>query len=123
MWRTRKKPEPLDFDELTQAARDVSTDVASQDQKAWTAAENFAVFISSLQRLSERLDGARATAEAGSAAPIITFDKDDKDTLDFVAASANLRSIVFSISTRSEFDIKSASPLPPPESATPVPHD
>lgn len=38
--------------------------------------------------------------------PIITFDKDDEDTLDFVAASANLRSIVFGIDTKSKFDIK-----------------
>jgi ubiquitin-like 1-activating enzyme E1 B len=38
--------------------------------------------------------------------PVITFDKDDEDTLDFVAASANLRSIVFGIETKSRFDIK-----------------
>jgi hypothetical protein len=38
--------------------------------------------------------------------PIITFDKDDEDTLDFVTASANLRSIVFGIETKSRFDTK-----------------
>lgn len=43
---------------------------------------------------------------SGSADPIITFDKDDEDTLDFVTASANLRSIVFGIETKSRFDIK-----------------
>lgn len=43
---------------------------------------------------------------ATSAEPIITFDKDDEDTLDFVTASANLRSIVFNIETKSRFDIK-----------------
>lgn len=37
---------------------------------------------------------------------MITFDKDDVDTLDFVAASANLRSVVFGIETKSKFDIK-----------------
>ena len=37
---------------------------------------------------------------------ILTFDKDDDDTLEFVAASANLRSIVFGIEPRSKFDIK-----------------
>ena len=41
-----------------------------------------------------------------AAEPIITFDKDDEDTLDFVTASANLRSIVFGIETKSRFDIK-----------------
>jgi ubiquitin-like 1-activating enzyme E1 B len=40
------------------------------------------------------------------ATPIITFDKDDIDTLDFVSASANIRSIVFGIETKSRFDIK-----------------
>lgn len=38
--------------------------------------------------------------------PIITFDKDDEDTLDFVAAGANLRSRVFNIEEKSKFDIK-----------------
>ena len=37
---------------------------------------------------------------------VLTFDKDDDDTLDFVAASANLRSLVFGIGPRSKFDIK-----------------
>jgi ubiquitin-like 1-activating enzyme E1 B len=41
-----------------------------------------------------------------AAEPIITFDKDDQDTLDFVAASANLRSIIFGIESKSRFDIK-----------------
>jgi ubiquitin-like 1-activating enzyme E1 B len=41
-----------------------------------------------------------------SAEPTIVFDKDDEDTLDFVAASANIRSIVFGIETKSRFDIK-----------------
>lgn len=44
--------------------------------------------------------------KAANIEPIITFDKDDNDTLDFVAASANLRSIVFGIETKSRFDIK-----------------
>jgi ubiquitin-like 1-activating enzyme E1 B len=37
---------------------------------------------------------------------MIAFDKDDEDTLDFVTSSANLRSIVFGIETKSRFDIK-----------------
>lgn len=42
----------------------------------------------------------------GDPPAILTFDKDDDDTLDFVAASANLRSIVFGIEPKSKFDIK-----------------
>jgi ubiquitin-like 1-activating enzyme E1 B len=36
----------------------------------------------------------------------LTFDKDDEDALDFVAASSNLRSHIFGIETHSKFDIK-----------------
>ena len=48
----------------------------------------------------------KSTSDLDAAEPIITFDKDDEDTLDFVAASANLRSIIFGIETKSRFDIK-----------------
>ena len=34
------------------------------------------------------------------------FDKDDKDTLDFVASAANLRAHIFDIPLHSEWDIK-----------------
>lgn len=47
-----------------------------------------------------------AKSTEDSAEPTISFDKDDEDTLDFVAASANIRSIVFGIEPKSRFDIK-----------------
>jgi ubiquitin-like 1-activating enzyme E1 B len=47
-----------------------------------------------------------ASSKGDSAEPTIAFDKDDEDTLDFVTASANLRSIVFGIEAKSRFDIK-----------------
>jgi ubiquitin-like 1-activating enzyme E1 B len=48
----------------------------------------------------------KTSSDSDSAEPLITFDKDDEDTLDFVTASANLRSIAFGIETKSRFDIK-----------------
>jgi len=48
----------------------------------------------------------KSTSGVDSANPIIIFDKDDEDTLDFVTASANLRSIIFGIETKSRFDLK-----------------
>jgi ubiquitin-like 1-activating enzyme E1 B len=48
----------------------------------------------------------KSSSSGEAVEPIITFDKDDQDTLDFVTASANLRSIVFGIETKSRFDIK-----------------
>jgi ubiquitin-like 1-activating enzyme E1 B len=49
---------------------------------------------------------AQAAAGADSSSAILSFDKDDDDTLDFVAAAANLRSLVFGIEIKSKFDIK-----------------
>ncbi|MCJ1303094.1 E1 ubiquitin-activating protein uba2 [Hypocenomyce scalaris] len=122
MWRSRKPPEALDYDAITKDAGIISPSVAQQDQQTWTLAENFVVFSDrcviqnilletillisgSLRRLSVRLLQAQVETRDGDA-PILRFDKDDVDTLDFVAASANLRSLVFGIETRSKFDIK-----------------
>jgi len=62
-----------------------------------------AAYNKSLERLSARL---ATMKNEGLPEPMISFDKDDEDTLDFVAASANLRSIIFGIETKSRFDIK-----------------
>ena len=67
---------------------------------------NSALTSGSLQRLSDRQKEVQHQANDASAPSVLTFDKDDEDTLDFVAASANLRSIVFGIETKSKFDIK-----------------
>ena len=106
MWKTRRPPESLDFTTISQQASDVPDGMAQKDQHVWSVAENFAVFIDSMKRLGGRLEELRANPKNGNATPILTFDKDDVDTLDFVAASANLRSIIFGIESRSKFDIK-----------------
>jgi ubiquitin-like 1-activating enzyme E1 B len=62
-------------------------------------------FHCSFNRLSNRLKELRAETTGGQP-PVLTFDKDDVDTLDFVAATANLRAIIFHIDTKSKFDIK-----------------
>jgi ubiquitin-like 1-activating enzyme E1 B len=104
-WDTRRKPDPLDFDQLVQEAADINgAELAKQDQAAWSLAENFAVFTDSLKRLSARM--AELKAKAANEDTILTFDKDDEDTLDFVAASSNLRSHIFGIEVHSKFDIK-----------------
>ncbi|KAL6155872.1 E1 ubiquitin-activating protein uba2 [Exserohilum turcicum] len=106
MWKSKRAPEALDYDKLMQESLGVGPAIAQQDQVVWTVAENFAVFVDSVKRLSTRLEETRANADIGNAAPILSFDKDDVDTLDFVVASANLRSHIFGIETRSKFDIK-----------------
>lgn len=44
MWKNRRPPEPLDFEELAKQAGGISTSMAQQDQKVWSEAENFTVF-------------------------------------------------------------------------------
>ncbi|KKZ67191.1 ubiquitin-like 1-activating enzyme E1 B [[Emmonsia] crescens] len=105
MWKTRKPPQPLSFDPLQQEATAVDSTISSDDQKVWSLVEDFAVFKDSLGRLSRRLQGFEAATTDGHK-PVITFDKDDVDTLDFVTASANLRSHIFGIEMKSKFEIK-----------------
>ena len=104
-WKSRKAPEPLSFTALDEEARKVQTGISAEDQKTWTLTENLAVFKDSLDRLSSRLKQMREETSDGPS-PVISFDKDDVDTLDFVSASANLRSAIFSIDAKSKFDIK-----------------
>ncbi|WEW56879.1 E1 ubiquitin-activating protein uba2 [Emydomyces testavorans] len=105
MWKNRKAPEPLSYDSLENEATLVDSLISTHDQKTWTLVENFAVFKDSIQRLIRRLQEFQDAVPDGPP-PIVTFDKDDVDTLDFVAASANLRSAIFSIDVKSKFDIK-----------------
>jgi len=101
MWQSRRPPEPLSFEELEAGVgADVITrgqSLATQDQAPWSLQDNLAVFCYSLEALSNRV-------QAGE--NVIEFDKDDKDTLDFVASAANLRSHIFGMTLHSEWDIK-----------------
>ena len=107
MWKTRKPPNRLDYDSLSKAAVGLGPDVAKDDQKIWNEAENFVVFCDSLRRLSSRLKQVQTAASGETSVPsVLSFDKDDEDTLDFVASSANLRSIIFGIEPKSKFAIK-----------------
>lgn len=106
-WKTRKPPEILSYGVLQAAASGISASISLSDQITWSRNENFTVFKDSLQRLARRfLDSQSQARKDGLAGPSIAFDKDDEDTLDFVTAAANLRSDIFSISTKSKFDIK-----------------
>ncbi|KXX77069.1 Ubiquitin-activating enzyme E1-like [Madurella mycetomatis] len=109
MWKTRKPPEPLDYKTLLEQASGplAAKEAVLQDaQKVWSLEENLAVFNDSLERLSKRVLEMKNTQTGSEEAAIITFDKDDEDTLDFVAASANIRSAIFGIDPKSKFDIK-----------------
>lgn len=105
MWKTRTPPEPLDFDKLEEESSCIEAVVSSNDQKVWTTAEDFIVFKDSLNRLSTRMKELQDTAMSETH-PVLDFDKDDVDTLDFVTAAANLRAAIFGIDPKSKFDTK-----------------
>lgn len=44
MWKSRKPPEALVFDELLKEALHMNASIAQYDQKVWTKVENFTVF-------------------------------------------------------------------------------
>lgn len=109
MWKTRRPPEPLDYSTVIEKAAGAlaSTEaILKADQKPWTLEENIAVFKDSLNRLSTRMSEMQSVANGDGPSPMIAFDKDDEDTLDFVTAGANIRSIIFGIETKSRFDVK-----------------
>ncbi|PYH96601.1 ubiquitin-like activating enzyme [Aspergillus ellipticus CBS 707.79] len=105
MWKSRDPPEPLDFDKLQEESSSIGTTISCNDQKVWDLAEDFVVFKASLDHLSKRLKTLQDTAKS-DVKPILVFDKDDVDTLDFVTATANMRAHIFKIDPKSKFDTK-----------------
>lgn len=68
-----------------------------KDQRSLTLEDSLDLFVSSINRLAAR-------AQAGE--NNISFDKDDDDTLDFVTASANLRSAAYGIPGKTRWEVK-----------------
>ncbi|KID88908.1 Molybdenum cofactor biosynthesis, MoeB [Metarhizium guizhouense ARSEF 977] len=109
MWKSRRKPAPLNYDTVFNQATDAiasKDDILSDDQRVWTLEENLVVFRDSLDRLSKRMLDLKKNKDLSGPEPTISFDKDDIDALDFVASCANIRSTIFGIDRKSRFDIK-----------------
>ncbi|EKV15800.1 Ubiquitin-like activating enzyme (UbaB), putative [Penicillium digitatum] len=106
MWKEREPPELLDFAQLQEESALIASTISTHDQVVWTLAENLSVFRDSLNRLTHRLKQLQEKCLPGQDSPILTFDKDDVDTLDFVTATANLRAAIFHLELKSKFDVK-----------------
>ncbi|KAI0973047.1 hypothetical protein F4678DRAFT_35890 [Xylaria arbuscula] len=109
MWKRRSPPEPLQYESVLAQATEANAkkeSIIQDGQKVWTLEENLVVFNDSLHRLSNRVLDLKKQHGDNSPQAMISFDKDDPDTLDFVASSANIRSYVFGIERKSRFDIK-----------------
>lgn len=44
MWKSKRPPKPLSYDELQKEASDINVDICSKDQKTWSLAENLVIF-------------------------------------------------------------------------------
>ena len=117
MWKNKTPPSPLSYDEFEQSSQQDALPkvdsfgqpivISQANQRPWSDEESFIVFKQSLSNLSKRYAEEQAAANvANGPTPIITFDKDDDDTMDFVTASANLRARIFNIERKSKFDTK-----------------
>ncbi|KAF8514983.1 hypothetical protein JB92DRAFT_2718341 [Gautieria morchelliformis] len=114
MWRSRAPPEPLNFNTIVStpisdegAATSTSnghTTAANalRDQKTLTLREMLDMFVSSTNRLATRL----SLPKAKGGEETVVFDKDDDDALDFVCAAANLRSVIYGITTKTRWEVK-----------------
>lgn len=93
MWEGRRPPTPL---EVPEYSGDKGGTLAQLDQQVWNNSESLCVLADSVKRLVARLPSEKE----------ISFDKDDEDTLDFVAAASNLRSHIFGLELKSKFAVK-----------------
>lgn len=44
MWKTKRKPEALDYDQVAKSTADLDPSATLNDQTVWSLAQNFAVF-------------------------------------------------------------------------------
>ncbi|XP_072024807.1 SUMO-activating enzyme subunit 2-like [Amphiura filiformis] len=98
LWKKRRPPTPLDWDNLPQSESN-QTDAASliKDQRLWDMQECVSHFKDSLESLKQQY---RQRGE-------LAWDKDDDAAMDFVTCTANFRSYIFGIPTKTRFDVKS----------------
>ena len=100
LWQKRKPPTPLQWNMLGNESETAIEVVTLPDKRIWSIPECANVFQKCIKKLKERCKA--------SENPLV-WDKDDDVAMDFVAATANMRSNVFHIPLKSRFDIKSIS--------------
>ncbi|XP_060932143.1 SUMO-activating enzyme subunit 2 [Limanda limanda] len=102
LWKKRKAPTPLDWQQLENRACPQEEIPASglKDQQVLGVWGNCQLFKHSVETLRSQLKEKEAGAE-------LVWDKDDPPAMDFVTSAANLRMHIFSMNTKSRFDVKS----------------
>lgn len=92
LWKGRQAPNPLSEDEFN--LKDQFDSETANDHEIWELKDWISLFKSSILNLLTRPDSE------------IIFDKDDLDTLNFVASAANIRAKIFGIKLECKFEIK-----------------
>ncbi|XP_052714567.1 SUMO-activating enzyme subunit 2-like [Crassostrea angulata] len=99
LWKKRRPPNPLDFDNLPHTECSEPSTVM-RDQRVWSMKECAQVFSDCLAGLKKEFTN---QGENG----MLVWDKDDELAMDFVASTSNIRSHIFGINQKTKFDIKS----------------
>lgn len=98
LWKSRAKPVPLTENIIDDS---ITSDTAAQNSAdlsaVWNLEGQIKQFINVTGKLMDRIVDEDYNIE---------FDKDDQDTLVFVATAANIRSHIFGIPIKTVFDIK-----------------
>ncbi|KAE8295865.1 SUMO-activating enzyme subunit 2 [Larimichthys crocea] len=102
LWKKRKAPTPLDWQQLENGANPQEDTPASglKDQQVLGVWGHCQLFQHSVETLRAQLQ------EKGEGSELV-WDKDDPPAMDFVTAAANLRMHIFSMNMKSRFDVKS----------------
>jgi len=100
LWAKRRKPTPLDWENLPGEKSGVIDDAGIKDQKVWSIPECAQVMDNSIKSLKESL----SKLPSGDH---LVWDKDDEPAMDFVTACANIRCHIFDIANKSRFEVKS----------------
>ncbi|UYV84844.1 UBA2 [Cordylochernes scorpioides] len=101
LWKDRPKPNPLDWHSLPDAVAGSSSQEipAIRDQQIWSIKQCATIFEKCLKNIKNKMTSLTEGEH-------LTWDKDDDDCMDFVAACANIRDC-FHIAQNSRFTIKS----------------
>ncbi|XP_028140866.1 SUMO-activating enzyme subunit 2 [Diabrotica virgifera virgifera] len=100
LWKTRKPPVPLSWQQALSLGGTAESDAESgtaANMQVWSISKCAKVFESTVSILKKDLSGKS----------FLVWDKDDQPGMDFVTACANVRAHIFSIPTKSRFEIKS----------------
>ncbi|XP_037794312.1 SUMO-activating enzyme subunit 2-like isoform X1 [Penaeus monodon] len=100
LWEKRRRPTPLNWENMPEADVIEDGEGLIQDQRPWTITQCRDIMGSAVASLHKRLAGLPEGDD-------LVWDKDDKDSMDFVTACANIRAHIFGIPQKTRFDVKS----------------